>query len=270
LNEVLLSNIALTPLEELWVDGAEKSRVHSFIVKPPNFSASTKYPVLFLIHGGPEGAWGESWTYRWNAQVFASAGYVVVEPNPRGSTGYGQKFVDEINGDWGGKAFDDIMAVTDAVAALPYVDNNRMAAAGGSYGGYMIDWMLGHTARFKALVTHDGVFDLASEARETEELWFPMWEFRGMPNDSPELYNRWSPSNYTREFKTPTLVIHGEQDYRVPIGQGLQLFTALQLQKVPSKLLVFPDEGHWVLKPQNSALWYHTVLDWVGQWTKQQ
>jgi dipeptidyl aminopeptidase/acylaminoacyl peptidase len=131
-----------------------------------------------------------------------------------------------------------------------------------------VDWLLGHTTRFKALVSHDGVFDLASEARETEELWFPMWEFRGMPSDSPDLYARWSPSNYVHDFKTPTLVIHGELDYRVPIGQGLQLFTALQMQKVPSKLLVFPDEGHWVLKPQNSALWYHTVLDWIGQWTK--
>lgn len=268
LNDALLSSTTLQPLEELWVDGAEKTRVHSFLVKPPNFSPAKKYPVMFLIHGGPEGAWGESWTYRWNAQVFASAGYLVVEPNPRGSSGYGQKFVDDVNGDWGGRAFDDIMAVADAVAALPYVDNTKMAAAGGSYGGYMVDWMLGHTARFKALVSHDGVFDLASEARETEELWFPMWEFRGMPTDSPELYARWSPSSYIREFKTPTLVIHGEQDYRVPVGQGLQLFTALQLQKVPSKLLVFPDEGHWVLKPQNSALWYHTVLDWIAQWTK--
>jgi dipeptidyl aminopeptidase/acylaminoacyl peptidase len=268
LNDFLLSGTQLTPLEEMWVDGADKTKVHSFIVKPPNFSPTTKYPAVILIHGGPEGEWGESWTYRWNAQVFASAGFVVVEPNPRGSTGYGQKFIDEINGDWGGKAYDDIMAVADTVASLPYVDANRMVAAGGSYGGYMVDWLLGHTTRFKALVSHDGVFDLPAEARETEELWFPMWEFHGMPQESPELYSRWNPANYTQNFKTPTLVIHGEQDYRVPLGQGLQLFTALQLQKVPSKLLVFPDEGHWVLKPQNSALWYHTVLDWLQQWTK--
>ena len=268
LNDFLLSSAQLTPLEEMWVDGAEKTKVHSFIVKPPNFSPTTKYPAIILIHGGPEGAWGESWTYRWNAQVFASAGFVVVEPNPRGSTGYGQKFVDDVNGDWGGKAYDDIMAVTDAAAALPYVDSDKMVAAGGSYGGYMVDWLLGHTARFKAFVSHDGVFDLASEARETEELWFPIWEFHGMPNESPELYSRWNPANYVQNFKTPTLVVHGEEDFRVPLGQGLQLFTALQLQKVPSKLLVFPDEGHWVLKPQNSALWYHTVLDWLQQWTK--
>ena len=189
-------------------------------------------------------------------------------PNPRGSTGYGQKFIDDINGDWGGKAYDDIMAVVDHVAALPYVDPDRMAAAGGSYGGYMIDWMLGHTTRFKAMVSHDGVFDLRSMAGATEELWFPLWEFRGMPWDNPDMYAKWSPSYFVKDFKTPTLVIHGELDYRVPLDQGLQLFTALQMQKVPSKLLVFPDEGHWVLKPQNSVLWYNQLLDWIGEWTQ--
>jgi dipeptidyl aminopeptidase/acylaminoacyl peptidase len=268
LNDALLSGATLTPLEELWADSADRTRIQSFLIKPPDFTPGRKYPVLFLIHGGPQGAWGESWTYRWNAQVFASAGYLVVEPNPRGSTGYGQKFIDEINADWGGKPYDDIMAVADAVAALPYADANRMAAAGGSYGGYMVDWLLGHTTRFKALVTHAGVFDLASEARETEELWFPLWEFRGMPSDNPEIYAQWSPSSFVKEFKTPTLVFHGELDYRVPVGQGLQLFTALQMQKVPSKLVLFPDEGHWVLKPQNSVLWYHTFLDWIGEWLK--
>ena len=141
-----------------------------------------------------------------------------------------------------------------------------MAAAGGSYGGYMINWMLGHSNQFKAFVSHDGVFDLRSMALSTEELWFPMWEFKGMPWDNPDMYSKWSPSYFVKDFKTPTLVIHGEQDYRVPLAQGLQLFTALQLQKVPSKLLEFPDEGHWVLKPADSALWYHTVLDWIGQW----
>jgi dipeptidyl aminopeptidase/acylaminoacyl peptidase len=237
-------------------------------VKPPDFSPAKKYPVLFLIHGGPQGSWGESWTYRWNAQVFAGAGYVVVMPNPRGSTGYGQKYTEDISGDWGGKAYEDIMAVVDSVAALPYADPARMAAAGGSYGGYMIDWMLGHTDRFKALVTHDGVFDLRSMAAETEELWFVQWEFKGMPWDNPELYSKWSPSYFVKDFKTPTLVIHGEQDFRVPLSQGLQLFTALKSQKVPSKLLLFPDEGHWVLKPLNTVLWYSQFLDWIGQWTK--
>ena len=266
LNDALLSQVQLTPLEELSVEAADRTRVSAFVVKPPGFDENQKYPVVFLIHGGPQGAWGESWTYRWNAQVFAGAGYLVVMPNPRGSTGYGQKFIDDINGDWGGKAYDDIMAVVDSVALSKYVDATRMAAAGGSYGGYMVDWMLGHTTQFKALVSHDGVFDLRSMALSTEELWFPMWEFKGMPWDNPDMYAKWSPSYFVKDFKTPTLVIHGEQDYRVPLDQGLQLFTALQLQKVPSKLLEFPDEGHWVLKPADSALWYHTVLDWIGQW----
>jgi dipeptidyl aminopeptidase/acylaminoacyl peptidase len=268
LNDILLSNSSTRPLEELYVESSDKTRVHAFVVKPPDFSESRKYPVLFLIHGGPQGAWGETWSYRWNPQVFAAAGYLVVMPNPRGSTGYGQKFIDEINGDWGGKVYDDIMAVVDHVAALPYADADRMAAAGGSYGGYMIDWMLGHTTRFKAMVSHAGVFDLRSMAGATEELWFPQWEFHGMPWDNPDMYAKWSPSYFVKDFKTPTLVIHGELDYRVPVGQGLQLFTALQLEKVPSKIVVFPDEGHWVQKPQNSVLWYSQFLDWVGEWTK--
>jgi dipeptidyl aminopeptidase/acylaminoacyl peptidase len=268
MNDGLLSGYALQPFEEMWTQGAESARVHSFIAKPPGFRADRKYPVLFLIHGGPQGAWEESWSYRWNPQVFAGAGFVVVMPNPRGSTGYGQRFTDEIRDDWGGKVYDDIMAVVDQVSGLPYVDAERMAAVGGSYGGYMVNWLLGHTTRFKALVSHAGVFDLRSMAAETEELWFPLWEFRGMPWDNPEAYARWSPSYFVKEFKTPTLVIHGELDYRVPVGQGMQLFTALQMEKAPSKLLLYPDEGHWILKPQNSLLWYQSVLDWVGEWTR--
>ena len=268
LNDALLNQYTLSRLDEFWVEGAEKARVHSFLLKPPGFRAGVKYPVLFLIHGGPQSAWGEEWSYRWNAQIFAGAGYVVILPNPRGSTGYGQKFIDEINGDWGGKPFGDIMAVVDYAAAQTWADSEHMEAAGASYGGYMIDWMLGHTARFKALVSHAGVFDLRSEAGATEELWFPIWEFHGMPWDSPELYAKWSPSFYVKNFKTPTLVTAGELDFRVPYTQDLQLYTALQLQKIPSKLLLFPDEGHWILKPQNSALWYHTVLDWLGEWIK--
>lgn len=268
INDELLSQYSLMPLEEFSVEGAEKARVHSFMIKPPGFREGRKYPVLFLIHGGPQGAWGESWTYRWNAEVFASAGYVVVMPNPRGSVGYGQKFTDEINEDWGGKAYEDIMAVVDHVSSLPYADADRMAAAGGSYGGYMIDWILGHTQRFKALVSHAGVYDLRSEAGATEELWFPIWEFRGMPWENPDAYSKWSPSSYVKDFHTPTLVVHGELDFRVPYTQGLQLFTALQMQKAPSKLLIFPDEGHWILKPQNTVLWYDTVLTWIGEWLK--
>jgi dipeptidyl aminopeptidase/acylaminoacyl peptidase len=268
LNDEVLNAHPTTRLEEFGVEGSDNVHVQSFLVKPPGFDAHKKYPALVLIHGGPQGTWGEEWSYRWNAQVFAAAGYVVVMPNPRGSTGYGQKFIDDINGDWGGRAYDDIMAVTDHVAKLPYVDNTRMAAAGGSYGGYMIDWILGHTQRFKALVSHAGVYDLRTEATETEELWFPIWEFGGMPWDNPEMYQRWSPSLFVKEFRTPTLVIHGEVDFRVPYGQGLQLFTGLQLQKVPSRLIVFPDEGHWILKPQNTLFWYKNFIDWIDTWTK--
>jgi dipeptidyl aminopeptidase/acylaminoacyl peptidase len=268
LNDDVLGGHQLTPLEELFTDLEDGTQIQSFVVKPPGFDPGKKYPALMLIHGGPQGEWGEAWSYRWNAQVFAADGYVVVMPNPHGSFGYGQAFTDAVNHDWGGKPYDDIMAVTDKVTKLPYVDPDRIAAAGGSYGGYMIDWILGHTTRFKALITHDGVFDLRSEALETEELWFPFWEFGGMPWDNPEMYIRWSPSQFAKEFKTPTLVVHGELDYRVPIGQGLQLFTALQVQKVPSQLLVFPDEGHWVLKPLNSMLWYKTFLEWIDRWTK--
>ncbi len=268
LNRAVLDQYQLTPLETITVAGADGANVDSFIVKPPNFDPQTKYPVLFLIHGGPEGEWGEQWTYRWNAQVFAGAGFVVAMPNPRGSTGYGQQFTDGVNGDWGGRAYRDIMATVDYVATLPYADPRRMAAAGGSYGGYMVDWILGHTNRFKALITHAGVYDLSSEAAETEELWFPKWEFQGFPWENPEMYKRWSPSSFVRDFKTPTLITHGELDYRVPVSQGQQLFTALQQQKVPSKLILFPDEGHWILKPQNSSFWYASVIAWLNEFVK--
>ena len=267
-NEALWNEFQSTPLEEVWVENPnDKVRIHSFVVKPYGFQPGKKYPLLMLIHGGPQGAWGQAWTYRWNAQVFAGAGYVVVMPNPRGSTGYGQKFTDDINQDWGGKPYEDIMAVVDHMTSQPYVDGDRIAAAGGSYGGYMANWLLGHTNRFKAFVSHAGVFDLRSMAGETEELWFPQWEFKGMPWDNPDLYAKLSPSYYVKDFQTPTLVTHGELDYRVPVGQGMQLFTALQSQKVPSKIITFPDEGHWILKPQNSQFWYRSFLEWIGEWT---
>ncbi|MGA2144299.1 MAG: S9 family peptidase [Bryobacteraceae bacterium] len=269
LNDDSLAADQLTPLEEFWVDSPDGSKVQYFVVKPYGFEAGKKYPVVVLIHGGPQGNWGYSWSYRWNQQVFAAAGYVVVMPNPRGSTGYGQKFIDEINGDWGGKPFDDIMAVADHVVIdLPYADTSRMTAAGASYGGYMIDWILGHTQRFKALVSHAGVYDLTSEFGATEELWFPLWEFGGTPWDKTDDTVKWSPSSYVKDFHTPTLVSGGELDFRVPYNQDLELFTALQLQKIPSKLVIFPDEGHWILKPQNSLLWYRTVLDWLDSWVK--
>ncbi|MFL6415919.1 MAG: prolyl oligopeptidase family serine peptidase [Bryobacteraceae bacterium] len=268
LNDAAIDGYELPPLEKMTVDSADGTKIESYVAKPPGFDPSQKYPVIFLIHGGPQGDWGESWSYRWNPQVFAGAGYLVVMPNPRGSIGYGQAFTDAVSGDWGGRPYEDIMATVDNVSNLPYVDKDRMAAAGASYGGYMIDWMLGHTDRFKALVTHAGVYDLRSEAGSTEELWFVKWEFQGFPWENPEMYQKYSPSMFAKNFKTPTLVTHGELDYRIPISQAQQLFTALQEQKIPSKLVQFPDEGHWILKPQNSEFWYRTVLDWIGEYTK--
>jgi len=267
-NDEMMQSLALGAGSAIWYAGTEGAQVQALLIKPPMGGAAKKYPAIVLIHGGPQGAWSEAWSYRWNPQMFAARGYVVLMPNPRGSTGYGQKFVEEISGDWGGKAYIDIMNGVDMLAALPYVDGSRIGAAGGSYGGYMIDWILGHTDRFKALVSHAGVYDLKSEYGVTEELWFPEWEFKGNPWDNPELYQRWSPDNFVKNFKTPTLVTHGELDFRVPINQGLELFTALQRRGIPSKMVYFPDEGHWVLKPQNSKLWYQTVGDWFDQWLK--
>jgi dipeptidyl aminopeptidase/acylaminoacyl peptidase len=266
LNNAVLSQVSIAPLESFWFIGANKTRVEGFLLKPPNFDANKKYPVKFLIHGGPQGAWGDDWSFRWNPELFAANGYVVVMINPRGSTGYGQKFIDEINGDWGGKPFVDLMKGLDyAEQKYPFIDKNRECALGASYGGYMVDWILGHTDRFKCLVSHDGMFDTISAFGSTEELWFPLWEFQGTPWTNRKMYDKWSPSNYATKFKTPTLVVHGQLDYRLDVSQGLALFTYLQLLKVPSKMLYFPDEGHWVLKPQNSRLWYETVNSWVDQ-----
>lgn len=252
--------------------GALNAKVHGFIVKPANFDASKKYPLVVLIHGGPQGAWNDNWGYRWNPQMFANQGYVVFTPNPRGSTGYGQKFVDEVSADWGGRAYTDIMNGVAEVIKLPYVDKERIGAAGASYGGYMVDWILGHNNdprfKFKALVSHAGVYNLESMAGATEELWFVNWEFKGMPWQNKLNYDKWSPHKFAANFKTPTLVTAGELDYRVPVDQDYQLYTALQLQNVPSKLIVFPDEGHWILKPQNSEFWYANVFDWLGKYLK--
>jgi dipeptidyl aminopeptidase/acylaminoacyl peptidase len=267
-NDAVLAGFGLRPAESVTYTGAAGKTVQAWIVKPPDFDPARKYPLLVLIHGGPQGAWTDAWTYRWNAQIFASAGYVVFLPNPRGSSGFGQEFMDDINADWGGRAYEDVMKGTDFAEALPYVEKGRTTAAGASYGGYMVDWIAGHTDRYRALVSHDGVFDLRSMYGSTEELWFPEWEFKGPFWDNPEMYERWSPSRFVQNFKTPTLVIHGELDYRVPLEQGLGMFTALQRRGVPSRLLIFPDENHWVLKPQNSVRWYQEVIAWLDRWSR--
>jgi dipeptidyl aminopeptidase/acylaminoacyl peptidase len=268
-NDALLSQVSMSPLESFWFPGADGDRVQGFLVKPPNFDPTKKYPMKFLIHGGPEGAWGDDWSYRWNPELFAANGYVVVMINFHGSTGYGQKFIDAINGDWGGAPFEDLMKGLDyAEKTYPFIDKDRECALGASYGGYMANWILGHTNRFKCIVTHDGMFNSTSAWGTTEELWFNDWEFKGTPYMNRALYDKWSPHMYATNFKTPTLVVHGQLDYRLDVSEGFQLFTTLQRLGVPSKMLFFPDEGHWVLKPQNSQLWYKTVNDWVDQWTK--
>jgi len=268
-NDAVLSQIAMSPLESFWLPGANGDKVEGFLVRPPNFAASKKYPVKFLIHGGPQGAWGDDWSYRWNPELFAANGYVVLMINFHGSTGYGQKFIDAINGDWGGAPFEDLMKGLDyAEKTYPFIDRDRECALGASYGGYMANWVLGHTNRFQCIVSHDGMFNAESAWGTTEELWFNDWEFKGTPYSNRAMYQKWSPHQYATSFKTPTLVIHGQRDYRVDVSEGLQLFTTLQMEGVPSKMLYFPDEGHWVLKPQNSQLWYKTVNNWVDQWMK--
>ncbi|MFQ5927679.1 MAG: S9 family peptidase, partial [Terriglobia bacterium] len=267
-NQAIVSRVEWSTVEEFHFAGAGGRRVQGWLLKPPGFDPQKKYPLVFMVHGGPQSVWANTFHYRWNAQLFAAPGYVVALLNPRGSVGWGQKFIDEISGDWGGKVYEDLMNGLDTLTALPYVDAERICAVGGSYGGYMANWLAGHTERFRCLISHAGVFNLTSMYGSTEELWFPEWELRGTPWTNPESYARWSPHRYVRNFRTPTLVIHGARDYRVPLAEGLQLFTSLQRQKVPSKFLYFPDEGHWILKPQNSELWYQTVHAWLAQYLK--
>jgi dipeptidyl aminopeptidase/acylaminoacyl peptidase len=269
LNDSILSQVSLSPLETFWFSGAHGDKVQGFLVKPPNFDAAKKYPVKFIVHGGPEVPEGDEWSYRWNVELFAASGYVVIMINFHGSPGYGQKFIDAIYGDWGGAPFEDLMKGLDyAEKSYPFIDKDRECALGASYGGYMVNWILGHSDRFKCIVSHDGMFNTTSAWGTTEELWFNEWEFKGTPYTNRTLYDKWSPHLSATSFKTPTLVVHGQLDYRLDVSEGFQLFTTLQRLNVPSKMLYFPDEGHWVLKPQNSRLWYKTVNEWVDQWTK--
>ena len=269
-NDALMARLDLSPAEDFWYRGAAGDSVHGFVVRPPGFSAGRKYPVLLLIHGGPQGAWLDSWSGRWNYQMFAAPGYGLVFINPRGSTGYGQKFIDEITKDWSGKVYTDLMTgVNTALRRNPWMDSTRMGAAGGSYGGYMVNWIAGHSRRFKALASHAGVFNLESMYGATEELWFVDWEFGGPYWKTAAMrdqYRKNSPHLYAANFRTPMLVLHGELDYRVPYTEGLNLFTAYQRQGLPSRLVVFPDEGHWIGKPQNQQLWWKEMQGWMGRY----
>jgi dipeptidyl aminopeptidase/acylaminoacyl peptidase len=263
-----LRDLSVAKPESHTVKGAGGTPVQYWLLKPPNFDASKKYPIVFLIHGGPQGAWGDAWSTRWNPTLWAAQGWVIAAPNPRGSTGFGQKFVDEISGDWGGKVMTDLDAVFDAVAKLPFTDSTRMAIAGASYGGYAVNWILGHSNRFKAAVSHDGVFNLESMSMATEELWFTDWDLGGPPwtSKARENYLQWSPHLHAHKIKTPTLIITNELDFRVPVDQGLQMFTVLRRNGVPSEALVFPDEGHWVLQANNSRAWHDAVFGWMKKY----
>ncbi len=266
-NTSLAEALDIPPAETFTFEGSGGAKVGGLLLKPPGFDPNKKYPVVFLIHGGPQGAWHDEWHNRWNYGMFTSPGYVGVAINPRGSTGYGQEFTDQISRDWTGRVYEDLMKGLDhALEAYPFLDRERIAALGGSYGGFMVNWIAGHSDRFKALVSHAGVFDLHSMYFSTEELWFAEWEFGGPPWKSPKIYEEQSPSRFVDNFKTPTLVIHGALDFRVPDAQGFSMFTALQRKGVASRLVYFPDEGHWIAKPGNRVLWWSEVHLWLAKY----
>jgi len=262
INSGIAAEVDIRPAESMWVDGAGGAKIQVFIVKPHDFDPGKRYPLVFNVHGGPQDQWADSFRGDW--QVYPGAGYVVAFCNPHGSTGYTQDFTAEISGDYGGMVFEDLTKVTDALARLPYVDNNRMGAMGWSFGGYMMDWFEGHTDRFKAIASMMGIFDLRSFYGATEELWFPQWDLKGQPWDSP-LYEKWSPSNSVKNFKTPCLVITGERDYRVPYTQSVQFYTALQKMNVPSRLIVYSNAGHWP-SWYEMALYYTAHLEWFHKY----
>ena len=270
INDAVFAGLDIPPPSSVTFEGAGGTNVQAWIFTPPGFSRSHRYPLVFMVHGGPQGAWLDGWSYRWNPPLWAAQGYVVLAPNPRGSTGFGQQYVDEISRDWGGKVFTDLMNALEYSAALPYVNANRMAAAGASFGGYMMDWFLGNAGtRFKTIISHDGSYNFVSNYGTTDELWFDEWEHGGPPWKNPDEFAGFSPNRFAKNFRTPTLVIHGALDFRVPESEGMQLFTALQRQGVPSEFLYFPDEGHWVQKPANSELWHTTVFNWLARYLKE-
>ena len=270
INAEKLAAVKLGKPEQFTFEGAGGDTVYGYIVRPVDFDPAVKYPIAFLIHGGPQGSFGNDFHYRWNPQAYAGAGYAVVMVDFHGSTGYGQAFTDAIRGDWGGKPLEDLQKGLDfAVKKYPWMDGGRVAALGASYGGYMVNWIAGNWPdRFRCLVCHDGNLDERFAYFDTEELWFPEWEHNGTPWDNPEGYEKHNPLNYVKNWKTPMLVVHGGRDFRVVETHGLAAFNLLQRRGIPSKLLYFPDENHWVLKPANAILWHDTVIGWLDRWCK--
>lgn len=267
INDSLVSQLEMNPIETFWFEGARGEKVQGLFLKPPFFDPGKKYPLVYLIHGGPQGAWEDNFHARWNYQMFAAPGYAVAMINFHGSTGYGQEFTDSISQHWGDYPYEDTMKGLDYVLGnYSFIDKAKVAAAGASYGGYMINWIATHSDRFVCLVNHDGVFNMESMYGETEELWFPEWEFGGTPWKNRDLYEKWSPHQFAEHLKTPMLVVHGQLDYRVDVSQGLEAFTALRRQGVPSRFVYFPNEGHWVLRPRNRRVWWSEVLGWLGKY----
>ncbi|MGD9647822.1 MAG: prolyl oligopeptidase family serine peptidase [Pirellulales bacterium] len=265
-NSALLQELQMPQPESVSVPGAGGTPMQMWVLTPPGFDAQKKWPLVYIVHGGPQGAWDDSWSFRWCPQLWAAQGYVVALPNPRGSTGFGQEYVDQISGDWGGRCFEDLMAGVAWLEKQPYIDTSRMAAAGASFGGYMMNWFAGHTDKFQTLICHCGVYNFDSMYATTDELWFDEWEHGGPPWGNRESYERFSPHRYADKFKTPMLIIHNDLDFRVPVHEGWQMFTTLQRLGVPSRLVNFPDEGHWVLKPANSEFWHHEVFNWLKKY----
>lgn len=262
-NQKLLNEVDVRPAEQIWVEGADGKKVHVFIIKPYNFNAAKKYPLILNVHGGPQGQWMDSFRGDW--QVYPGCGYIVAFPNPHGSTGYGHEYTEEISGDWGGKVYEDVMKVTDALEQLPYVDKDRIGAMGWSYGGYMMNWLQANTKRFKCLASMMGVYDLKSMWGATEELWFPNWDLKGQPWNS-DIYHKFSPSDSAENFSTPTLIITGEKDYRVPYTQSIQYFTTLKTLGVDSRLIIFKNDGHWPDFVESMPLYYNAHLEWFNKY----
>lgn len=269
INEAALAQLKLGEPEQFTFAGANGDTVYGYAMKPANFKPGAKYPVAFIVHGGPQGSFGNSWSYRWNPQTYAGAGYAAVFIDFHGSTGYGQAFTDAVSQDWGGKPLEDLQqGLATALKSYPWLDSSRMCALGASYGGFMMNWMAGNWNQpFKCFVTHAGIFDTRAMAYSTEELWFDEWEHGGLPFEVPENVEKHNPVNHVKEWSKPMLVIHGLKDYRVPYAQGISAFTLLQRRGIPSRLVIFPDENHWILKPNNSIRWHREVEKWLNQWT---
>ncbi len=271
-NHELMAARSLTDFEQFSFKGWNDETVYGYVMKPYGYQPGKRFPVAFIVHGGPQGSMGNEWHYRWNMPVFAGHGYAVVGIDFHGSTGYGQAFTDSISRDWGGKPLVDLRkGLAAALERYPWLDGSRVCALGASYGGFMMNWIEGNWPdRFRCIVTHDGVFEQRMMYYSTEELWFPEWEMGGTYYDAPELYEKFNPANFVARWRTPTLVIHGEQDFRIPYTQGLGVFTALQRRGIESRLLVFPNENHWVLKPADSLQWHHAVFEWLDAHLKDQ